>query len=115
MSANIFFAPIRTPFVDPTTGIINRQWYLFLQALFNRTGGTIAPGVEDVLQSVDMGLDASTVFGVQQADMQGINQLPPGATAIFPDDLSAQVAELRELVAQLMTTVQAIQQGAIIQ
>ncbi|OLD92630.1 MAG: hypothetical protein AUG84_00805 [Chloroflexi bacterium 13_1_20CM_4_66_7] len=30
---------MRTPFVDVKTGLISREWYLFLQAMFNRVGG----------------------------------------------------------------------------
>jgi hypothetical protein len=113
VSANIFFAPIRTPFVDPATGIINRQWYLFLLALFNRVGGTIAPSTDDILESVDMGIDSSTVLAVHQTDVQAINQTP----ATYPpqasvDDLLGELRQTRELVATLITSIQDIRQGA---
>lgn len=43
MTEPIYFAPLRTPFVDLQTGLISREWYLFLQAIFNRVGGPSAP------------------------------------------------------------------------
>ncbi len=39
--------PPRVPLTDPRTGLISREWYLFLLSLFNQTGGSIV-SLEDV-------------------------------------------------------------------
>jgi hypothetical protein len=45
----IYFAPLRVPLVDPRTGLMAREWYLFFQALWLRTGGTEAPTPDGTL------------------------------------------------------------------
>lgn len=116
MSDAIYFAPIRVPFVDQRTGIVSREWYLFLQALFNRTGGTIAPGMNDVLQSIDNGVDVATLQGAQNKvnDAVAVAPLPIIPPPSF-DDVLAELRQTRELVASLITSVQAIQQGVVCQ
>jgi hypothetical protein len=39
--------PPRVPLTDPRTGLIAREWYLFLLSLFNQTGGSVV-SLEDV-------------------------------------------------------------------
>jgi hypothetical protein len=39
--------PPRVPLTDPRTGLISREWYLFLLSLFNQTGGSLV-SLEDV-------------------------------------------------------------------
>ena len=39
--------PPRVPLTDPRTGLISREWYLFLLSLFNQTGGSVV-SLEDV-------------------------------------------------------------------
>lgn len=54
MSANpISFAPYQTPFVDLRTGIISREWYLFLQSLFKRVGGSSGASNDDLAGFID--------------------------------------------------------------
>jgi hypothetical protein len=112
MSESIYFAPIRTPFVDIRTGVINRDWYLFLLAMFNRVGGTIGPTPDDVAQSIAMGIDAANVQAVQAAqnDAFSVGPLPIIPQPSF-DDVVTELQQTRELVAKLMTCIQAIQQG----
>jgi len=50
MTQAIFFAPLRVPVTDPATGLMSRPWYLFLQAMFQRVGGSIAPAPDDLEQ-----------------------------------------------------------------
>lgn len=42
------FVPPRVRFVDPRTGEITREWYLFLQGLFFRAGGATGLSTTDV-------------------------------------------------------------------
>ena len=52
--------PPRVPLTDPRTGLIAREWYLFLLSLFNQTGGSLVslediqkgPSVEAVVSDV---------------------------------------------------------------
>ena len=39
--------PPRVPLTDPRTGLIAREWYLFLLSLFNQTGGSLV-SLEDI-------------------------------------------------------------------
>jgi hypothetical protein len=39
--------PPRVPLTDPRTGLISREWYLFLLSLFNQTGGSLV-SLEDI-------------------------------------------------------------------
>jgi hypothetical protein len=39
--------PPRVPLTDPRTGLISREWYLFLLSLFNQTGGSTV-SLEDI-------------------------------------------------------------------
>lgn len=53
--------PPRVPLVDPNTGYITREWYLFLFNLFNLTGaGTSDISITDLAQTA-IGQDLSTV------------------------------------------------------
>jgi len=54
MTQPIYFAPLRTPFVDLQTGLISREWYLFLQAMFNRVGGASGPSTDDLAMAIAM-------------------------------------------------------------
>lgn len=54
MSDAIFFAPLRVPVVDVRTGLMNREWYLFFQAMFLRIGGTSAPSTDDLQLLTDV-------------------------------------------------------------
>lgn len=68
--AIIKLMPPRVPLMDPRTGLITREWYAFFQALFERVGGTISPGIPEIHESVD---EAAGVAELQ-AMMLGLNQ-----------------------------------------
>ena len=62
--------PPRVPLTDPRTGLIAREWYLFLLSLFNQTGQS-TNSLEDVqkgppVESVDLaGLLAQASLGIE--------------------------------------------------
>jgi hypothetical protein len=75
----IFFAPLRVPVSDQRTGLMSREWYLFLQALWMRTGGSIAPpSTDDLLESIEQGLGAADVQAFLQTEINATRQLPSG-------------------------------------
>jgi hypothetical protein len=48
MSAALRFVPPRVALVDNRTGLITREWYLFLQGIFERVGGPTGLSTTDV-------------------------------------------------------------------
>lgn len=64
------FIPPRVPFLDQRTGLISREWYLFLQGIFIRTGS-------------EEGVSSETV-----------NILLDNLTAIFRPTNTAQIEQL---------------------
>lgn len=93
----IYFAPQRVPVADKN-GLITREWYLFFQALWLRTGGDIAPSTNDVLTSLPQGL------GVAELQADSFNQAvafgsDPPVVQLEPIDLL--IAEVSNLQAQL--------------
>lgn len=99
MSDPIYFAPIRTPLVDDKTGLMRREWYLFFQALWLRSGGADGGSNTDVLVSISQGLGAAEVQAGVDSVASDVGQLPD-----YVLNLQAEVAELRK-------EIQAIQQG----
>lgn len=81
MSSNpIYFAPQRVPLVDPKTGLMARPWYLFFQALFDRSGGSSAQSVDDVLQGVPEGIGSAELLAIEETARQAsaLSQPAPG-------------------------------------
>lgn len=75
----IFFAPLRVPVADQRTGLMSREWYLFFQALWMRTGGSVAPpSTDDLLESIEQGIGAADVQAVLQTELNATRQLPGG-------------------------------------
>jgi hypothetical protein len=126
MSAALKFVPPRVAFVDPRTGYITREWYLFLQGLFNRVGGSLGDSttelslaafddsgteeLEAMLYSASDGLWQSPPQPAMPADEQA--QMFPSFEPITPDpDPLADLAALRAEVDALRQAIQSLQQG----
>jgi len=63
--------PPRVPLTDPRTGLISREWYLFLLSLFNQTGQSTV-SLEDVQKGPPTeDVDLDTLFGQAQLASQG--------------------------------------------
>lgn len=104
MSANpIYFAPMRVPLVDTETGIITREWYFLFQAMFQRSNNS-----QDLQQLPSSSASADEAL-MGLAALQ--NVAPPVPVIVADDQLIEQLAQLRELVADLITQIQAIRQG----
>jgi hypothetical protein len=115
MTEAIKFVPPRVPLTDPDTGTITREWYLFLQGVFFRIGGSTGASIPDVSASMfedaGSGETNSLLFNFQQSSSQS----PP-----YPDlqqvvdALENQVAQQREQLAEVVKELQAIKQGTLI-
>lgn len=93
MADPIYFAPLRVPLVDTRTGLMSREWYLFFQALWLRTGGVVAPDYQDVLL-----LSSQPAVGDIEATkaIAAVMQVPE------------QIASLQAIVAELKKGVDAL-------
>lgn len=84
----IFFAPLRVPVIDPVTKLMTREWYLFLQAMWLRIGGSTAPTIDDLLQSLPAGLETADVQAIAAAIEQAASQQPgysQGLASLVPE------------------------------
>jgi hypothetical protein len=114
MSNPIYFAPYQTPFVDLKTGIISREWYLFLQQMFNRIGGSTAPPTpDDILQGVPNELGAAELLALQSSAADAAGQVPVMLPATMFDDLLGELRQARDQVAELMKQIDGLQQGTV--
>jgi hypothetical protein len=80
--------PPRVPLTDPRTGLIAREWYLFLLSLFNQTGGSVV-SLEDVQKGPPAeAVDVSTLLGQAQLSSEG-SEAVAAAVAKLATDLQA--------------------------
>jgi hypothetical protein len=127
MTEPLRLLPPRVPLVDPKTGNMSRDWYMFFQQLYERVGGATAPSnadiAADLFEDAGSGELTAQLFGVSDdlhqappvvealaADDQtpplvpalGVDdQTPPSVCCLLPDDQTNEVAELREQVTAL--------------
>ena len=97
MTDALKFVPPRVALVDPRTGMIAREWYLFLLGLYMRVGGAIAPSnstLDEVLQ-----------FDVREADAGELGKRLDEISyqLDMAPDQSAAVAKLRQITDDLQT------------
>ena len=113
MSSALKFVPPRVAFTDPRTGFITREWYLFLQGVFDRIGGSTGESMTDlaVAQFEDAGIEElkASLF----ASVQDSAQAPP-AVALMPyeDLLLMRIDGLQDQIAEMTKTVQDLMQAA---
>jgi hypothetical protein len=98
MSAALRFVPPRVALVDSRTGLITREWYLFLQGIFERVGGATGLSTTDV----DAGSFAAMQPAASDAPMADVLQSMAGAgdaagevlQGFFGDQLAPDVVQL---------------------
>lgn len=81
------FMPPRVQMVDKN-GMITRQWYLFLQGVFDRIGGAIGPSTTDVELS-DGVFGGNELGAAIYANVDAVGQLPPTDTPQSTDQLQS--------------------------
>ena len=101
MADPIYFAPLRVKLVDARTGLMAREWYLFFQALWLRTGGVEAPSNDDVLISISQGLGVAEVQASVDTGAQATGQIP------------TYVSALQDQMAEMAKEIQALKQGVV--
>lgn len=97
MTDALKFVPPRVALVDPRTGMIAREWYLFLLGLYMRVGGAIAPS--------NSTLDECLQFDVREADAGELGKRLDEISyqLDMAPDQSAAVAKLRQITDDLQT------------
>lgn len=118
----LFFAPLRVPIADPRTGLMSREWYLFFQGLYDRTGGAIAPSNDDLQQASSDTPGTSQVDAIQARMFQDILQAPlpqlvsssSGGSVVQEDTQQPTIGALMDLIAELQKQIQDLRQGVII-
>lgn len=109
MTDALKFVPPRVPLVDARTGVIAREWYLFLQGLYIRVGGAVAPNNNE--------LDEYLQFDVREADAGELGKrLDDLSTqlSLLPDQSPA-VAQLRQITDDLQAIADALSVQAVAQ
>jgi hypothetical protein len=103
MSAQIGFPLYSLQAIDPKTGQWNREWWLFLQFLWNRSGGSTGPSATD--------LDAYLQFDIREADAAELSkQVQQLALQIEQAvELYARFAELAKVQADAATETALLQ------
>jgi hypothetical protein len=84
--------PPRVPLTNPKTGLIAREWYLFLLSLFNQTGSSLVS-----LDDVQKGPPAEAI------DLNAILSAAQVSSGILPSDLGPILTALQALEASQQT------------
>lgn len=127
MTTALRFVPPRVPFLDKS-GFIRREWYLFLQGVFNRIGGTSGQGSDDLMQDMLSGGGSEETKALLFSVTDALNQTPVAVQLEYQDQqyppqldqqatlnqLIAEVSAQRDTLAELIKTVQGIQQSTLI-
>jgi hypothetical protein len=88
MPNNTNITPPRVPLTNPETGLIAREWYLFLLSLFNQTGNSLVS-----LDDVQKGPPAEAI------DLNAILSAAQISSGILPSDLGPILTALQALEA----------------
>lgn len=107
------FIPPRVPMVD-SNGNVTREWYLFLQGVFDRVGGADGVSTSDLSASAfeDAGIEETKAMLFSSTF--ALSQNPPAQYDQIVADLQAELSSQRDLIAELTKTIQGIQQGTLI-
>jgi hypothetical protein len=109
MNSPLRLLPPRVPLVDPKTGYMSRDWYMFFQQLYDRVGGATGPSTTELASDLlddggAAGLAAQIFTAVDEYRQQPSTPLP-----LIAGDQSNEVAGLREQVATLATQLNGAQ------
>lgn len=127
MTDPLRFVPPRVQFVDLRTGMLSREWYLFLQGVFTRIGGADGTSTTDLEASLfeDAGSSETNVmlFDLEQTTGQQPQQsyffaeqdTPPAHSSVQQmDNVLSELSALQDRMAELVKEVDSIKQGTLI-
>ena len=84
--------PPRVPLTDPRTGLIAREWYLFLLSLYDQTGGSVV-SLEDVQKGPPAeAVDVSVLLGQAQLSSEGSEAIAAALAKLATDVQALAVA-----------------------
>jgi len=114
MAEALRFMPPRVPFLD-NRGYITREWYMFLQGVFNRIGGPTGPSIGDLSEDMpeDAGIEEIKASLFRAADDLGQTPVLQHISATLDALLAEQQAQ-RDLLAELAKTIQGMQQSTTV-
>lgn len=114
MTEALRFIPPRVQLVDPRTGMISREWYLFLQGVFNRVGGANGASTTDITASLfeDAGSSETNALLFTAEQAAGQNPLPADPQTL--DLVLAELSAQRDQIAELIKAVQDLQQSVLL-
>jgi len=92
---NVPITPPRVAFIDPRTGTVSREWYMFFLSLFTLTGGSNVS-----LDDLQKGPPALTVDEINVIVDKASENLRPSTESVIE-----QIAELRKQIEALETQV----------
>jgi len=104
-------------YLDPQTKspVFTRPWFLFFQAVWQRQGGAVAPDVPDIEGSLFEDAGTSETNAALYRLQQDVAQNPVVQQLIEQQaTLQAQLDEQRDLVAELLKTINDIKQLPVI-
>lgn len=110
MTDPLRFVPPRVQLVDPRTGVISREWYLFFQGVFNRIGGANGSSSTDIASSLFEDAGSSETNAMLFELEQSVSQAPI-LQLLSMDAIQAEISELRDTVSELRKELDAIRQG----
>lgn len=127
MTEPLRFVPPRVSLVDPKTGMVSREWYLFFQGVFNRVGGASGESTTDIVASLfeDAGSSETNamVFGLEQVVGQysvptlvdAPQDISPAAQQLTQiDNITAELSTLQDRMTELVKELDSIKQGTLI-
>lgn len=112
--SSIAFPPYSVSPIDPKTGQWTREWWLFLQFQWNRTGGSNGQSSSDLATDMpeDAGIEETKaeLYAIRDA----LSQSPPVAALPSDDDSHGRLQSLEALVADLRKEIEALKQGTML-
>ena len=128
MSEALRFVPPRVALVDPRTGMVSREWYLFFQGVFIRVGGADGMGTSELEASLfeDAGSsetnamlftleqDTGQVPAPQQNTPDHSIDLAPPRYLDAVDTLTTELSELQARVTELVKEIDALKQSVLL-
>jgi len=100
--------------VDPRTGTISREWYLFFQGVFNRMGGADGIGTSELEASLFEDAGSSETNAMLFTLVQDTGQTPPPHYFDAVNTMTAELSALQDRVAELVKELDSIKQGILI-